>query len=537
MPLTEKEKQAAHAVARQFYLSKEPTTHQQLLSQFRDPGLIIRLSNSQVFNADTSTGEPKYLPTALTFHHSGDDQLLSTARDAVRVVVRDAKNILAMNSFDRSRRYEVPAFLAQLESSNYVPVPAQIALGLFLAKEIPSTISVVLDDKKTTVVSFQINEHILVQDPETVWDNYVQTYDRIVQEDRLREEAEQARQASTQKKSVPQQRQRTPTPNKTEAWLPSRWRVVGHIGEGGQGWTYKVRRSEGSDRQMYVLKRLKNKQRLQRFQMEIAALTKLKHSGILRIVETAKDSEEPFFVTEFCEGPDLSKAGLASMELLTKLRLFRQVCDAVAAAHTVGILHRDLKPSNIFIRKDGSVVVGDFGLCIDLNDAKERATMTSEAIGARMYIAPEVESGRVEEPEASSDVYSLGKLLYFILSARNLTREDHHEANYDLRTRGSESEMHFVYELFDKTITKSPKERLQNAELLLAFLNNVIERVQLKAHVLRPSIPQRCLFCGTGEYRLGASTVNSLKGICSTCGNVQEFIGEVGNLWWERNNP
>jgi hypothetical protein len=97
--------------------------------------------------------------------------------------------------------------------------------------------------------------------------------------------------------------------------------------------------------------------------------------------------------------------------------------------------------------------------------------------------------------------------------------------------------MHFVYELFDKTITKSPKERLQNAELLLAFLNNVIERVQLKAHVLRPSIPQRCLFCGTGEYRLGASTVNSWKGICSTCGNVQEFIGEVGNLWWERNDP
>jgi hypothetical protein len=146
-------------------------------------------------------------------------------------------------------------------------------------------------------------------------------YDRIGQEDRLKEEAEQARLASTQKRSVPQQRQPTPTPNKTEAWLPSRWRMVGHIGEGGQGWTYKVRRSESSDRQLYVLKRLKNKKRLDRFKSEIAALTKLQHPGILRIVETAEDSEEPFFVTEFCEGSDLSKAVLSGMDLLATVAL------------------------------------------------------------------------------------------------------------------------------------------------------------------------------------------------------------------------
>jgi Protein kinase domain len=537
MPLTDKERQAVLSVARRFRLNKEATTHQQLLSECRDPSLIIRLVNAQVFSADTSTGKPKYLPTALTFYHSGDAGLLSAARDAVRVVVRDARDIFSKSNFDSSVRYEVPEFLAQLASSNYVPVPEQISLGLFLAKEIPSTISVTLDGEKTTVLFFHINEHILNQDAEKVWGNYIQNYDRIGQEDRLREEAEQARQASAQTKSVPRQRERTPTPSQTEAWLPSRWRIVGHLGEGGQGWTYKVRRSESSDKEVYVLKRLKNKNRLQRFQREVAALTKLQHPGILRIIETAEDSEEPFFVTELCEGPDLSKATLSGMDLLMKLRLFRQVCDAVAAAHTVGILHRDLKPSNIFIRKDGSVVVGDFGLCIDLNDAKERATMTSEAIGARMYIAPEVEMGRTEDPEPSSDVYSLGKLLYYILGARNLTREDHVEPEYDLRTRNSESEMHFVYELFDRTITKSPKERLQNAELVLVSLNNVIERVQLKAHVLRPSIPQRCLFCGIGEYHFSTPSVNSLRGICSKCGNVQEFMGNVGDLWWERNNP
>lgn len=222
------------------------------------------------------------------------------------------------------------------------------------------------------------------------------------------------------------------------------------------------------------------------------------------------------------------------MDLLTRLGIFRQVCDAIAVAHKVGILHRDLKPSNVFIRKDGSVVVGDFGLCIDLNDAKERATMTSEAIGARMYIAPEVEMGRVQEPEASSDVYSLGKLLYFILSGRTLMREDYAEPEFDLRTRNAGSNMHFVYELFDKSITKSSKERFQNAALLLESLDSVIERVQLKAHVLNKSIRQHCLFCGVGEYHFSSLAANTLKGICDKCGNVQEFMGDVGALWWEQ---
>jgi Protein kinase domain len=532
MPLTEKERRAAHAVARRFCVSKESTTHQQLLSEFRDPSLINRLTNAQVFYVDTSSGDPKYLPTAFTFHHSGDPELLGSAKDAVKVVVRDVRSVF-MKTFDRSLRYEVPAFIAQLESAKYVPVPEQIALGLFLAKDIPSTIHPVLDDKKTTVISFQVNEHILNLDPDKVWDTYIGTYDRIGQEDRQREATERERQASTQESS-PQQPQPRPAPNKTAPWLPPRWRIAGSVGEGGQGWTYKVRRSEGSDKQLYVLKRLKNKDRLPRLQREIAALTKLHHPGILRIIETSQESEEPFFVAEFCGGSDLSKANLFGMDLLTRLGIFRQLCDAVASAHIIEILHRDLKPSNVFIRKDGSVVVGDFGLCIDLNDAKERATMTSEAIGARMYIAPEVEMGRVQEPEASSDVYSLGKVLYFILSGRTLLREDYAEPEFDLRTRNAGSNMHFVYELFDKSIKKSPKERLQNAALLLGSLDNVIERVQLKAHVLNKSVRQHCLFCGVGEYHFSSLAVNTLKGICNKCGNVQEFMGQVGALWWEQ---
>jgi hypothetical protein len=343
MPLTEKERQAAHAVVERFQQDKEPTTHQKLLSEVKDPTLINRLTNAQVFNADVSSGNPKYFPTILTFCHSGDDQFLNAAKKAVEVVIRDAKSVF-MTNYDQSRRYEVPTFIAQLESSNYVPVPEQITLGLFLSKDVPGTIVATLDENKTNVISFQINEHILNQDPEKTWDNYVQANDRIAQEDSVKAIPRQDR--GTPVRPVAQPRPKVSKPSKAHSWLPSRWKIEEHLGEGGQGWTYKVRRSTGSDQQVYVLKRLKNKERLHRFQQEIAALKKLDHPGILRIVETAKDSEQPFFVSEFCDGPDLSKANLSGVDFPSRLRIFRQVCDAIAAAHNASILHRDLKPSN-----------------------------------------------------------------------------------------------------------------------------------------------------------------------------------------------
>jgi serine/threonine protein kinase len=193
-----------------------------------------------------------------------------------------------------------------------------------------------------------------------------------------------------------------------------------------------------------------------------------------------------------------------------------------------------MKPSNIFIRRDGSAVVGDFGLCIDLKELRERATDTSEAVGARFYIAPELEDGRVDEPEASSDVYSLGKVLYFILSGKDLLREEYAEPRNDLRNGASRPEMHFLYEVFEKTVTRNPKERVQNAIALLETLDSVIQRVKLKAHDLNISLPQRCVFCAVGAYSFSRSSVNSLQGICNTCGNVQDFIGQVGELWWEQ---
>lgn len=125
-------------------------------------------------------------------------------------------------------------------------------------------------------------------------------------------------------------------------------------------------------------------------------------------------------------------------------------------------------------------------------------------------------------------------MLYFILSGRTLVREEYGEGEDDLRTRDAGPSMHFVYELLDKTITERPHDRYQNAADLLYALDTVIERVKLKAHVLKPSVRQHCIFCVVGEYRPATAVAgNDLMYVCNNCGNIQRFTGAPLRLWWE----
>lgn len=313
------------------------------------------------------------------------------------------------------------------------------------------------------------------------------------------------------------------------------WKIQDSLDQGGQGWAYRVRRIDGVDKQLYVLKRLKNKDRLARFNQEINALKKLSHSGILKIVAVASNDEEPFYVAEYCEKGNLAKFDLSGFSLLDRLLLFREICEAVSAAHIAKIIHRDLKPPNILIRSDNSVAVGDFGLCLDLTDMQERATVSSEAVGARHYIAPELEDGRCDDPIASSDCYSLGKMLYYIFGGRSFARERHRDANYDLIAKSSDPYLHFVYELLDKTILQDATQRFQNAEELVRAIQGVIMRVEQNAHVLQIRVEQPCLYCIAGRYQVWSSDTDSVQLKCNNCGNLQQFYMQAAqSQWWKK---
>jgi serine/threonine protein kinase len=321
-------------------------------------------------------------------------------------------------------------------------------------------------------------------------------------------------------------------------WLPDKWRIDRPLGEGGQGWTYLVLRSDGSDPTPYVFKRLRNPARAARFQAEIRALVALSHPGILRIIESGEAGGLPFYVAEYCENGDLGKLSQSGKNLRQKLLFYREICDAVAAAHQAHIIHRDIKPPNILVRSDGAAVVGDFGLCLHLADTGERFTPSSEAVGARDYIAPELEDGRLDNPAPSADVYSLGKLLYYFLCGKSFSREKHRDQPYDLlhpETGLVDPYLYFAYDLLDKTILNKAADRYPNATELRDAVDGVIMKIEGNAHVLDLNVPQNCLYCVSGRYQvLSGGDQFRVTLVCLKCGNTQQFMTQntAAKAWW-----
>lgn len=176
-----------------------------------------------------------------------------------------------------------------------------------------------------------------------------------------------------------------------------RWEIVRQLGEGGQGYAYLVRDLRGSSETCYVLKRLKNIKRLERFKREVEAVRNLSHENILQLIDFDLEAEKPYLVTELCEGGSLADAEpFWNDSPLLAIEIFQQICSGLSFAHAHGIVHRDIKPENILLRtSNGPAVIGDFGICY-IEDDGNRVTLTEEAVAPRQYMAPELEDGRVQ---------------------------------------------------------------------------------------------------------------------------------------------
>ena len=205
--------------------------------------------------------------------------------------------------------------------------------------------------------------------------------------------------------------------------------------QGGQAVVYLVTNVEDQDDgHEYILKRLKNRNRIERFEREVEVLQSLDHQNVAPVIDFDLDADPPYYVMPYYRGGSLAQVEPYRDRSVPQLMdLFGQICDGVAAAHSRKILHRDLKPDNVFVDGDrnGNAIVGDFGLCLVQDEA--RLTKTSEAVGARYYMAPELEDGRSDNCTERSDIYSLGKLLYWLLSfGRIFAREKHRDKDYEL---------------------------------------------------------------------------------------------------------
>lgn len=210
------------------------------------------------------------------------------------------------------------------------------------------------------------------------------------------------------------------------------YRIIGRIGEGGMGTVYEAEQDE--PRRIVALKVIKlgqtTRERLRRFRLESQALARLQHPGIAQIYEanTADTGlgPQPYFAMEFIRGLPLRQyAEARQLDTRQKLALVVRICEAVHHAHQRGLIHRDIKPGNILVDESGQPKILDFGVArvteMDAQEGGERATMQTamgELVGTLAYMSPEQVVGDPFEVDTRSDVYSLGVILYELLSGK-----------------------------------------------------------------------------------------------------------------------
>ena len=202
------------------------------------------------------------------------------------------------------------------------------------------------------------------------------------------------------------------------------YRVIGELGRGGMGVVYLAERADGEFQHRVAIKLIETSDaddpRHQRFRAERQILAGLVHPNIARLLDGGvTDDGRPYLVMEYVDGVPITRyCDDHRLELGARLQLFVDVCAAVQHAHQNLVIHRDLKPSNILVSTDGRVHLLDFGIAKLINPALSAAPSPQTRFESRMmtpeYASPE--QVRAEPLTTASDIYSLGVLLYELLS-------------------------------------------------------------------------------------------------------------------------
>jgi serine/threonine-protein kinase len=212
------------------------------------------------------------------------------------------------------------------------------------------------------------------------------------------------------------------------------YRLVARIGAGGMGEVWMARQMPLNRRvALKILKEstLKDPAALRRFKREADAASSLQHPHTIKVFDFGASDDGVFFIAmELLDGMDLEAIveRVGPMPAARVVHLARQVCDSLAEAHGRGIIHCDLKPANLFVTRVGEeydyAKVLDFGLA-RVNATDSHATVDSMR-GTPAFMPPEVVKG--ETPSPASDVYSMGAVLYWMVTGSPVFRGNFHEA-------------------------------------------------------------------------------------------------------------
>ena len=201
------------------------------------------------------------------------------------------------------------------------------------------------------------------------------------------------------------------------------YELLDELGRGGMGVVYRARHSELSRvvaLKMVLPTHLHSVVERTRFQRETETIASLDHPHILPIYEVGEHSGQPFFTMKLCARSLAEELRIADCGLRiaqTAAQLVADLARAVHYAHERGIQHRDLKPSNVLLDGDGRALVSDFGLA-RFCDRDSTLTLSATVLGSPAYMAPEVARGETRDVTNAADIYSLGAILYELLTAR-----------------------------------------------------------------------------------------------------------------------
>jgi tetratricopeptide (TPR) repeat protein len=209
--------------------------------------------------------------------------------------------------------------------------------------------------------------------------------------------------------------------------------ITREVQRGGQGVIYEG--VQNNTKRLVAIKvlsggRLAGSQGWARFEREVEILARLRHPNIVAIHESGVLGASAYFVMDYIAGQSLdewvAKRGESSVAapVSATLRLFVKICEAVSAAHLLGVIHRDLKPSNIRIDPAGEPRVLDFGLAklvaeeSDDSAGLHALTITGQFVGSLPWASPEQAEGSQDKVDVRTDVYSLGVILYQMLTGQ-----------------------------------------------------------------------------------------------------------------------
>ena len=236
---------------------------------------------------------------------------------------------------------------------------------------------------------------------------------------------------------------------------------------------------------------------VERFRREARSVARLAHPNIVTVIDRGEDEGRQFIVFEFVEGQNLKQVverrGPLPIDEVVELGL--AIARGLAFAHDQGIVHRDVKPQNVILNGDGRAKVTDFGIARSL-DVERGMTQTGTVLGTSHYVAPEQASG--ERVDAQSDVYSLGCVLYELLTGEvpfegenfvAVAMKHLHEPPPDVRAKRPDAPPRLA-EAIRLALAKDPADRITMDELI-ADLESSRHPTDADATVVRARSPVR----------------------------------------------